>query len=39
MAKGNTALANSLNQLLERVRANGVLQAIYDRYFGLATTP
>ena len=39
VAKSNTALADSLNQLLERVQANGVLRAIYDRYFGLATTP
>jgi polar amino acid transport system substrate-binding protein len=38
VAKGNTALADALNQQLKRVKADGTYQKIYDQYFTLAST-
>lgn len=38
VAKGNTALADALNQQLKRVQADGSYQNIYDQYFTLVST-
>ena len=38
VAKGNTALADALNQQLKRVKADGTYQKIYDQYFTLVST-
>ena len=38
VAKGNTALADALNQQLKRVQADGTYQKIYDQYFTLVST-
>ncbi len=38
VAKGNTALADALNQQLKRVQADGTYQKTYDQYFTLVST-
>jgi len=38
VAKGNTALADALNQQLKRVEADGTYQKTYDQYFNLVST-